>query len=117
MDGEGDGDGEYPLLFLVPKRRHILDISCAHEEAHLGTWKAPKRKRGIGTSEAPKRKRQELLSPRKLQLLLEQEDQKSDSPKNYSFWTFAAHMTQIPPKRYNFTQFAAFFKFLFFEIN
>ena len=44
-------------IFLVPKRRHILDISCAQEEAHLGTWEAPKRKRGIGTSEAPKRKR------------------------------------------------------------
>ena len=46
-------------IFLVPKRRHILDISCAQEEAHLGTWKAPERKRGIGTSEAPKRKRRE----------------------------------------------------------
>ena len=44
-------------IFLVPKRRHILDISCAQEAAHLGTWKAPKWKRGIGTSEAPKRKR------------------------------------------------------------
>ena len=44
-------------IFLVPKRRHILDLSCAQEEAHLGTWKAPKRKPGIGTSEAPKRKR------------------------------------------------------------
>ena len=38
--------------------------------------------------------------------------QNNDSPKNYSFLTFAAHMTQIPPKEYNFTEFAAIFQFL-----
>ena len=37
--------------------------------------------------------------------------------KTIFFWTFAAHMTQIPPKKYNFTQFAAFFHFLFIKIN
>ena len=57
------------------------------------------------------------LSPRKLHPLLEEKDLKNDRPKNYFFWTFAAHMTQIPPKKYNFTQFAAFFHFLFIEIN
>ena len=49
------------------------------------------------------------LSPRKLHLLLEEKDPKNDSPKNYFFWTFAANMTQVPPKKYNFTQFAAYF--------
>ena len=57
------------------------------------------------------------LTPRKLHPLLEETDPKAEGPKNYSFWTFAAHMTQIPPKKYNFTQFAAFFHFLFIEIN
>ena len=61
--------------------------------------------------------RYKKLSPRKLHPLLEEKDPKSDSPKNYSFWTFAAHMTQIPPKKYNFTQFAAFYHFLFIKIN
>ena len=37
--------------------------------------------------------------------------------KSIFFWTFATHMTQIPPKKYNFTQFAAFFHFLFIKIN
>ena len=46
---------------------------------------------------------QYILSPRKLHPLLEEKDPKNDSPKNYSFWTFAAHTTQIPPKKYNFT--------------
>ena len=49
--------------------------------------------------------------------LLEEKDLKNDRLKNYFFWTFATHMTQIPPKKYNFTQFAAFFHFLFFKIN
>ena len=57
------------------------------------------------------------LSPRKLHPLLEEKDLKNDCPKNYFFWTFATHMTQIPPKKYNFTQFAAFFHFLFIKIN
>ena len=57
------------------------------------------------------------LSPRKLHPLLEEEDPNNDSPKNYSFWTFAAHMTQTPPKKYGFTQFAAFFQFLFTKIK
>ena len=57
------------------------------------------------------------LSPRKLHPLLEEKDLKNDRPKNYFFWTFAAHMTQIPPKKYNCTQFAAFFHFLFIKIN
>ena len=57
------------------------------------------------------------LSPRKLHPLLEEKDLKNDSPKKYFFWTFATHMTQIPPKKYNFTQFAAFFHFLFIKIN
>ena len=60
---------------------------------------------------------QNLLSPRKLHPLLEEKDPKNDSPKNYSFWIFAATMTQIAPKKYNFTQFAAFFQFLFIKIN
>ena len=58
-----------------------------------------------------------FLSPRKLHPLLEEKDPKNDSPKNYSFWTFAAHMTQISQKEYNFTQFAAFFHFLFIKKN
>ena len=37
--------------------------------------------------------------------------------KTIFFWTFAAHLTQIPPKKYSFTQFAAFFHFLFIKIN
>ena len=37
--------------------------------------------------------------------------------KTSFFWRFAAHMTQIPPKKYNFTQFAAFFHCLLIEIN
>ena len=37
------------------------------------------------------------LSPLKLHPLLEEKDPQKDSPKNLSFWTFAAHMTQIPP--------------------
>ena len=49
--------------------------------------------------------------------LLEEKDLKNDRLKNYFFWTFATHMTQIPPQKYNFTQFAAFFHFLFFKIN
>ena len=49
--------------------------------------------------------------------LLEEKDLKNDRLKNYFFWTFATHMTQIPPKKYNFTQFGAFFHFLFFKIN
>ena len=49
--------------------------------------------------------------------LLEEKDPKNDRLKNYFFWTFATHMTQIPPKKNNFTQFAAFFHFLFFKIN
>ena len=49
--------------------------------------------------------------------LLEEKDLKNDRLKNYFFWTFATHMTQIPPKKYNFNQFAAFFHFLFFKIN
>ena len=57
------------------------------------------------------------LSPRKLHPLLEEKDRKNDSPKKYSFWTFAAHMTQTPPKKYDFTQFAAFFHFLFTKTN
>ena len=51
----------------------------------------------------------EFLSPRKLHPLLEEKDPKDDSPKNYSFLTFAAHMPQIPPKTYNFTQFTLLF--------
>ena len=43
--------------------------------------------------------------------LLEEKDLKNDRLKNYFPWTFATHMTQIPPKKYNFTQFAAFFSF------
>ena len=58
-----------------------------------------------------------LLSPRKLHPLWKQKDPKNHSPKNYSLWTFAAHMTQIQPKKYNFTQFAALFHFLFTKIN
>ena len=57
------------------------------------------------------------LSPRKLHPLLEEKDLKNDCPKNFFFPTFAAHMTQIPPKKCNFTEFAAFFHFLFIEIN
>ena len=38
------------------------------------------------------------LSPHKLHPLLEEKDLKNDRPKNYFLWTFAAHMTQIPPK-------------------
>ena len=57
------------------------------------------------------------LSPRKRHPLLEENDLKNDRPKNFFFWTFAPYMTQIPPKKYNFTQFAAFFHFLFIEIN
>ena len=49
--------------------------------------------------------------------LLEDKDLKNDRLKNYFFWTFATHMTRIPPKKYNFTQFAAFFHFLSFKIN
>ena len=49
--------------------------------------------------------------------LLEEKDLKNDHLKKYFFWTFATHMSQIPPKKYNFTQFAAFFHFLFFKIN
>uniref|UniRef100_A0A7S4GGH6 Uncharacterized protein n=1 Tax=Eutreptiella gymnastica TaxID=73025 RepID=A0A7S4GGH6_9EUGL len=59
----------------------------------------------------------QTLSPRKLHPLLEEKDPKNDRPENYFFWTFAAHMTEIPPKKYNFTQFAAFFHFLFIQIN
>ena len=47
----------------------------------------------------------------------EERDLKNDRPKNYFSWTFAAHVTQIPPKKYNFTQFAAFLHFLFIKIN
>ena len=57
------------------------------------------------------------LSPRKLHPLLEEKDLKNDRPNNYFFWTFATHMAQIPPKKYNFTQFAAFFHFLLIKIN
>ena len=57
------------------------------------------------------------LSPRKLHPLLEEEDPENDSPKNYSFRTFATHMTQTGPKKYDFIQFAAFYEFLFTEIN
>ena len=39
------------------------------------------------------------LGPCKLDPLLEEEDPKNDSPKNYPFWTFAAHMTQTPQKK------------------
>ena len=49
--------------------------------------------------------------------LLEEKDLKNDRLKNYFFRTFATNMTQKPPKKYSFTQFAAFFHFLFFEIN
>ena len=66
----------------------------------------------------PKRCKQPyFLSPRKLHPLLEEKDLKNDRPKNYFFWTFAAHMTQIPPKKYKFTQLAAFFHFLLIEKN
>ena len=51
------------------------------------------------------------LSPRKLHLLLEEKDLKSHSQKNSSFWTFAAHMTQIPPKKYNLPNLLLFFTF------
>ena len=57
------------------------------------------------------------LSPRKLHPLLEEKDLKNDRPNNYFFWTFATHMAQMPPKKYNFTQFAAFFDFLLIKIN
>ena len=57
------------------------------------------------------------LSPRKLNPLLEEEDPKPDSPKKDSFWTFARHMTEAPPKKYDFIQFSAFFQFLFTKIN
>ena len=57
------------------------------------------------------------LGPRKLHPLLEEKDPKNDIPKNYSFWTFAAHMTQIPPKKYNFTQFTPFLHFLFIKTD
>ena len=57
------------------------------------------------------------LSPRKLHPLLEEKDLKNDRPNNYFFWTFATHMAQMPPKKYNFTQFAAFFHFLLIQIN
>ena len=49
--------------------------------------------------------------------LLEEKDLKNDRLKNYCFWTVATHMTQIPTKKNNFTQFAACFHFLFFKIN
>ena len=55
------------------------------------------------------------LSPRKLHPRLEEKDPKNDCPKNHSFWTFAAHMTQILPKKFNFTHFAAFFHFCLFK--
>ena len=58
-----------------------------------------------------------ILSPRKLHPLLEEKDLKNDRPKIYFFLTFAAHMTQIPPKKYNFTQFAGFFHFLVIKRN
>ena len=58
-----------------------------------------------------------ILSPRKLHPLLEEKDLKNDRPNNYFFWTFATHMAQMPPKKYNFTQFAAFFHFLLIKIN
>ena len=64
-----------------------------------------------------KKKGSHQLSPRKLHPLLEEKDLKNDGPKNCSFWTFAAHMTQIPPNKYNFNQFAAFFHFMFIKIN
>ena len=51
------------------------------------------------------------LSPRKLHPLLQEKDPKNDSPKNYSFWIFEAHMP------YNCTQFAAFTHPLFIENN
>ena len=57
------------------------------------------------------------LSPRKLHPLLEEEEPQNDRTKNYSFWTFATHMTQTPPKKYDFIQFAAFFQSLFTKIN
>ena len=57
------------------------------------------------------------LSPRKLHPLLEEKDLKNDRPNNYFFWTFATHMAQMPPKKYNFTQFTAFFHFLLIKIN
>ena len=57
------------------------------------------------------------ISPGKLHPLLEEKDLKNDRPKNYFVWTFAAHMTQILPKKYNFTQFAVFFHFLFIKVN
>ena len=58
-----------------------------------------------------------FLSTRQLHPLLEEKDRKSDSPKNYSFWSFAAHITQTPPKNHNFTPFAAFCQLLFIKIN
>ena len=58
-----------------------------------------------------------ILSSRKLHPLLEEKDLKNDRPKTFFFWTLEAHMNQIPPKKHNFTQFAAFFHFLFIKIN
>ena len=57
------------------------------------------------------------LGPRNLHPLLEEKDPKNESPKNYSFWTFAVHMTQKTPKEYKFIQFAAFFHLLFTKRN
>ena len=39
------------------------------------------------------------LSPRKLHPLLEAASAKNGSRKNYSVWTFAAHMNQTPQKK------------------
>ena len=57
------------------------------------------------------------LSPRKLHPILEGADTKNGNRKNYSFWTFAARMSQTSPKKLFVTQFAAFFKILFTKIN
>ena len=67
--------------------------------------------------DVPRREVAQILSPRKLHPLLEEKDLKNDRPNNYFFWTFATHMAQMPPKKYNFTQFAAFFHFLLIKIN
>ena len=83
------------------KQGHMGDLSQLKEdlEQKITTWQ------------------REVLAHANCTPLLEEKDLKNDRLKNHFFWTFATHMTQIPPKKYNFTQFAAFFHFLFFKIN
>ena len=87
------------------------------EKAKLKRWWTYLSQFRLTVHHIPGIKNELSLSPHKLHPLLEEKDPKNDRPKNYFFWTFAAHMTQKPPKKYNFTQFAAFFHFLFIKIN